>query len=520
MSLKLWLYIAFLAVVVLLLPAAWWLRRRFGVSDETAPAVRRIVKNAFSPMAAQLVNKLIDLGFAMFVLRALGPEGNGRYAFAVLIWLYASTITDFGLGVLLTREVARDRAKGNAYFVNTTIIRWALCLASLPFLLALTAIYLQYFGLNSETAIAILVLIVGLIPGSVSAAASSLFNAYEQMEVPAWVTIITNVLKVILGIGALYAGFGIVGLAGASVVVNVITAGVFLYLVKKLLFPPRLEFDVVFSRTMLGLAYPLLLNNLLVNLFFKVDVFILQSQGARVVGLYDAAYKFINVLLIVPSYFTLAIFPLMSRYAESARDSLRRAYRTAVKGLLLISLPVTVGTVFLASDLILLFGGHQYLPESATALQILIWFLPFSYVNGVTQYALIAVNRQRAITLCFALTVAFNVVANLILIPQLSYIGASLVTVGSEIVLMTPFYFIVRRDLGGLPLAQLGWRPTVAAGVMGVAMWRLGGVNPFLLVAIGGVVYAVVLFALRTFTPEEVAMVRQLVGRPAEQPPG
>jgi len=99
---------------------------------------------------------------------------------------------------------------------------------------------------------------------------------------------------------------------------------------------------------------------------------------------------------------------LMSRYAASAREALVRAYTLALKALLIVSVPFAVGTTLLADELVLLVGGPDYLPHSATALRILIWFLPFSYVNSVTQYVLIAVERQRFLTVAFVVGAGFT----------------------------------------------------------------------------------------------------------------
>ncbi|NIV30321.1 MAG: flippase, partial [Anaerolineae bacterium] len=69
---------------------------------------------------------------------------------------------------------------------------------------------------------------------------------------------------------------------------------------------------------------------------------------------------------------------------------------------------------------------------SMIALQIIIWFLPFSFVNSVTQYVLIAIDQQRFLTRAFLIGVVFNVTANLIVIPTFSYKGAAIVTILSE----------------------------------------------------------------------------------------
>ena len=79
-----------------------------------------------------------------------------------------------------------------------------------------------------------------------------------------------------------------------------------------------------------------------------------------------------------------------------------------------------------------LVGGREYLPDSAIALSILICYLPLSYANGLTQYVLIAAGRQRLLTAAFVAALVFNVVANLMLIPRFSYVGAAWVTVAQR----------------------------------------------------------------------------------------
>jgi len=216
-------------------------------------------------------------------------------------------------------------------------------------------------------------------------------------------------------------------------------------------------------------------------------------QGDTVVGYYGAAYAYINALIIIPSFFTLAIFPLMSRYAAQGRDSLRRAYVLSLRLLLMVAVPIAAGVPFIAEGLMLVLGGSEYLPHSAIALQIMIWFLPLSFVNSVTQYVLIAIDQQRFLTEAFLIGVIFNVVANLIAIPLFSYKGAAVVTVLSELALLIPFYWAVRKHLGPLPWVSLLWQPTLASLVMAGVMWLLRGIPWPLLIPVGGLVYGAVL---------------------------
>jgi O-antigen/teichoic acid export membrane protein len=180
-------------------------------------------------------------------------------------------------------------------------------------------------------------------------------------------------------------------------------------------------------------------------------------------------------------------------------------------------LPITVGTTLIAPQIMELFGGRQYLPYSAQALAVLIWFLPFSYVNSVTQYVLIAVNQQRFLTVAFLIGATFNIIANLLLIPRYSFMGAATVTVLSEIVLFAPFYYSVRKNVGALPWWRIVWQPALASAIMGgVTWWLLPRLHVLLVIALAAVVYFAGLLALGAITAEDVALARKLLRRPAE----
>ncbi len=47
--------------------------------------LQRILKNTLTPLAAQVVVRLMDFAFAIFMVRYLGPANVGKYAFAVFL---------------------------------------------------------------------------------------------------------------------------------------------------------------------------------------------------------------------------------------------------------------------------------------------------------------------------------------------------------------------------------------------------------------------------------------------------
>jgi O-antigen/teichoic acid export membrane protein len=514
MSFKLGLYGSFLAAVVILFMVGVWAWGRLYRESADDQPIKRIAKNSLAPMAMALLNRGIDFAFALLMLRILTPEGAGRFQFAVVFIGYAEILTRFGLGTLLTREVARDRSRSGSYFSNVALLRVFLWLMSLPAMGVALWLYVLFGGVAIETAIAVGCFAVGLFFSNVSDGLTALFYAHEQAEYPAGISTITTIVRVSLGALALLLGGGVIGLAAGSVVANIVSATLLGFILFQKTVRPRFDNDPALRRHMLRESVPLMINHLLATLFFRIDILILQpTWGDRAVGYYGAAYKYIDGINIIPSYFTLAIFPLMSRYAHAARDSLVRAYILSLRLLLIIALPLAVGTPFIARELILVLGGGQYLPESMIALQILVWFLPFSFINQVTQYVLIAIDQQRFLTRAFLIGVSFNVVANLILIPAYGYRAAAITTIASEWALLIPFYYAVRKHLCRVPWVEVAWRPTLAAAAMGGGLWIARDAHLFVRLAGAVAVYGAVLILVGGLRQPDMELLWQMLPR-------
>ena len=528
LSFTLGLYAAFLTLISLALLAAvvGWVR--FYREDENDHPLRRVVKNSATPLFAQLTGKVIDFAYAIFVLRLLGPDGNGQYTFAVTTWLFFATICDFGLEGLVTREIARARqqpdsaAQINRLFVTKLFLRLGFSVAALP----LSLVWIAGFGLSGNltpaTAWAIILLMIGFWPTALAGSITTVFRGYEKFEYLAAGQLLASIIKVPLGLAALLAGWGVVGLAASSVVVNFIQVAVLESLQNKQVFKPKLSpkfYDRSLAKTLLAGSFPLMLNGLIINILFKSDGILLGAfRGDTELGLYNSAYKFIDALLIIPSTLTIALFPLFSVYGADKKENLLRVYREGLRLLLIIALPVSAGTLFIAYDLINFLGGPDYLPGGAIALQILIWFLPFSYINGLTQYVLIAIDKQRSITWAVVVAAIINITLNLVLIPLYGYQASSAITIVTELVLLVPFSWIMWRALGkgSVPLITTGWRPVLAAGVMMAVLFglSLAGIHQFIVtIGVGGVVYLGTLAVTRTVTREDLNLLKRVLKR-------
>ncbi len=510
---KFGLYLTFLATAVLLLGLGLWAWRRLYREPEEEHEAQRITKNTVAPIVLNLVNKVIDMAFAMLMLRILGPAEAGSYYFAVVVISWFDILTNFGLNTLVTREVAKAPEEANRYLSNTIALRTRLWLGSIPILGLFWGLRALTVPLDGATGLAIALFFVGLLPSNISASYSALFMAREKMEVPASVATLTTLLRVALGTVALLVGGGYVGLAIVSIVVNLVTVGVLRAQLVGQVLRPRHEPDRALQSIMLRDAWPLMINQLLATLFFKMAVMLLEllTREARVLGWYSTAYKYIDAVGLIPAYFTLALFPLMARYAATEKANLMRAYRLAVK-LLAVAAAVLAATISaLSTELIALLGGSQYLPHAAGVLRVMIWYMPIGFINSVTQYVLIALDQQRFITRAFAIALTFNVVANVVLITWLGYESAAYVAIASELALLIPFYVGIRRHLGAVPWLRLLLRPWATAVPVLALFLAPSGVVRLALTPVALAASGLLVWRLRVFDPEEAAVIARVL---------
>jgi O-antigen/teichoic acid export membrane protein len=522
-------FTTFIALMAILFAVLAWLWRRFYTeeADETH-GVRRVAKNSIAPIVLNLFNRLIDFALAAIMLRILGPADAGTYYYAIVIFGWFDTITNFGLNLLLTREVARDRASAGRYLLNSSVLRLVLAGAGVPLLFLFFVLHGWLIKPVEPLAVgAVILLYVGLVPQTISYGLTALFYAFEKAELPAAVTTISAILKAVFSVTALLIGWGVLGLAGASILVNVITLVILGVQARGVLraasatLPAehkpgaRATVDRALMRDMIFASWPLMLNNLLAGLFFKIDVTILEpAKGSEVVGQYSTAYKWLDALGLIPSLFTMALLPVMSRQAKEDRPALQRSYHFAVKLLVILALPTAVATTFLAHALISILGGARFLPDGAIALQLMVWFIPIGWINSLTNYVLVALDLQRPMRWAFLAGVSFNVIANLIFIPLYSYRAAAIITVLSEVVLQLFFYRLLRRELPAVPWIGLLWKPVVAVLVMAavlIVLWPLGTVGALAGLMIGGTLYVGVLLALHPFSDWEASRVISLL---------
>jgi O-antigen/teichoic acid export membrane protein len=204
------------------------------------------------------------------------------------------------------------------------------------------------------------------------------------------------------------------------------------------------------------------------------------------------------------------VFPVLSRSFHVKDGRAQDLQDTALRYLLAIGLPVTVGLAAAADSIIDTFYGDDF-GNAITLLRILSVNVILFCITAVLWRVLAARGEQGAVFRVQTVTATARVTVGTLLIWAFLALGAALNAVGGLGLHAVLLARNVRRR-GAIGLVRLCWRFAIAAGVMGmVVLGLVRVVDLWALVPIAMAVYVVLLVVCRAFTSQEIAFVRTLL---------
>ena len=250
------------------------------------------------------------------------------------------------------------------------------------------------------------------------------------------------------------------------------------------------------------------------NLVFRIDIVMLSAlKGDAVVGIYSAAYNpLLAIAGIISGTIVAAIYPVMSRLFVASRDALDHTTVLVSRYMAMIGLPIAMGCFVLASKFVELFYEGQF-SASAIAFQILALFIPIRLVSSVTGTLLTSINKQGLRTISVGLSALLNIFLNALMIPYLSYVGASIATVLSEVFLYFVFLHFISRYYKRLLLYSHYTKPIIASILMGLFIFYFKNMNLLILIPCAVMLYLLALLLLKAFTDEDKKIFSLIMGR-------
>jgi O-antigen/teichoic acid export membrane protein len=204
------------------------------------------------------------------------------------------------------------------------------------------------------------------------------------------------------------------------------------------------------------------------SIYTRIDsILVLRINGADNAAFYGLASRILDQARVVPATLLIPLGPVLASY-YAARIGARSPQ--AIEWLARLALYLGVGLclcLLSSSDLAIAVIGGSRFHDSATYLAILALDLGLGVTSYVLVLSCIMAGLDRSYLLVAALSVLFNVVVNLLILPSTGPLGAAYSTVATEV-------FVIGALLRNAGLREfrpiLARRMSVASGVMAAAV--------------------------------------------------
>lgn len=388
----------------------------------------QVSRNASFLTIAYSMQKILAFVYFTFIARLVTEDSVGKYVFAISLTTIFSILIDLGLTSVFIREVARKKEALTQYLNH--ILSLKIPLALIAYAGALIAV----IALHKEPLVVTMVALAGavMIFDSFSLTFWGVFRGYQQLQYESVAIVINQICIFAVGLGGLVLGYPlwvlVAGLLAGSLFSFVFS---FVLLVRRHQYRFHFDFSRNILKPLLLMALPFALAGIFTRVYSYIDQILLSTLiGDTELGWYSVAYKITFALQFIPSAFAASLYPAMSNYYEHAREKLAGIFEKSMYFLMVLSIPISVGTVVIASDLITLVYTQRY-AESIITLQILILAMPAIFLAFPVGAMLNSCHKQHLNTINLGITMIINIILNIILIPRFAHVGASIAAVVS-----------------------------------------------------------------------------------------
>ncbi len=460
-------------------------------------------------VGAQIFNIVGRLLFSILLARYLGVADLGKIFFALSFVELFNIITDFGLGVIVTREAAAAREQGPKYLSNTIVIKLILSLISA--LLIILAVNL--IPRTNHIRPLVYILLPAIFFNSGYAAFSYIFRAYEDMKQESMISLFTNFLYITFGLAAIYFKLNVFSIALITTVCAFcgFSAAALIYSTKYQSI--ELKFEWGFALKLIKMAFPVGIGAIFFMACSKIDVMILSYfKGVKAVGLYAAAYKLMSIFLFAPYVLATSMFPAMSQWhKEEKLESLRSLLEKSLKMMMIIIIPFAVFISLKSSVIISIIYGNQFL-ESVPVLAILPWYLVAVFPAFIFTHILCIADTKKY-AFFNLITLIVSIILNLSLIPVLSITGMAISAVGSVLVLTFLCYREVYTGLVHFAIAKSVLLSGLASlGIVGV-VFVFGKLKLLPSAISSAVIYCIILYCIKGIDKQDFLFISSFIRR-------
>ena len=415
------------------------------------------VSHAAFLTAAQLSRGLVRLLFVVVTARALGPETFGVYALLLATIEMLAVASGSGYMDYLTREAATDERLGWGLAAQLIWLRLA---CTIPLVgLGLGALWLLHYPATVIVAAAWFSL--SLVSRALSEAVQGVLRGTGHYLAFLFVELAFAAGLIAGTVLLLVRGGGLPVVIDAELIATGLAAALAIFFALRFRTRARIHLGL---RQLVKTSSIFNIYAFVGNLYDRLDVVLLSRlAGNYATGIYSAAYRPLGTVQLLPYGILFSILPSLSR--GKCDGSERERLEKAMGLLLCCSFLIVLVTIAFADSAIPYVLGNRF-SEAATALKILIWAVIFRYMNYALNIALLAAGREKVFISTCLVSLAINLVGNVLLIPLYSWRAAAALTIATELVLLGQNIFWTKKVFRGFRAAQGMTRTVLVFGIL------------------------------------------------------
>lgn len=403
--------------------------------------MKAIFKQTAWLLGAQGLTRTIGFFYTIYLARALGVEDFGIFSVSLAYFALISAFSDFGFNRFLVKEIARDHLKATELICSVSLLRLSFTSA----LFAVFAIGLYILDADKVRTYLSLLAVMAALPLAVSQTIDGVFIALQRLQYSSLALVILSLSTFIFGFLFVNAGFGSTGAVAALIIAQLIYLLILMIILRlqKISFLANVAEKTLKDITKGSLPYGILA--VLGLIYFRIDTLILSyMKGNFETGLYSAGYKFLEAIIFIPSAAASAIFPEFAKLYDKDTEKLKTIYKKSLILLGAISLLLMLVYIIFLPILIEIFLPSY--TKTTDVIKILALSIPFIFLATPGVQILLSTDKFLKEVISFSvLTVTFNIILNLLLIPQFGLFGAAWITVASDILSFVLFYTFIRK---------------------------------------------------------------------------
>ena len=438
--------------------------------------------------SGEAIARMVAFAGLLYVARSVGAAGYGVISFVAGATLYLTRVADFGIETIGTVEIAKHR--DDFPRLASAILTMRLAIAAV-LTVATIGVSLLFLPEPDRTVFAVFALT--LLP--VAASTKWIHIGLEAARpVGVW-RVIGEAVTLVVILAVVSQSQHLWRVPVANVIGDLVVVFVLYWLLVRQRHVLSFRWDPETAMPAFRKAIPIVGQFLGVLLIYNsAAIFLRVLTSPEAVGYYAAAYALLSFTDNVCILYGMTLLATLTRLNRD-RNEQRDLYHTALVQVFTVALPLSVGGMFLAPEIIRLAFGDGY-ASSGAILQVLIWaVLPYA-MRMVPWSALIAHGHQGLAWRATAYAVVANLGLNFVLIRAYGAPGAAAATLATELLVAAfMFYFSHRKGIAPAPLQRF-WRPVLAAAAMSGALWLARDAHVSYQFAVGVTSYALTLFSV------------------------